>query len=224
MRSLRLRPFLVSSSRANVRVLPVIARPRMRLPLRYSIAALVVALLASAPPIAHADGAKSSPAPATPSAAVAELGRGFHAYRAGDYHAAIEALSPVVGHGLRNDDWALYLLAESEFYDGDYASSRKHFDRLASAKATGRPHDIAPWRVADCLWMSGDRAAAGAAYAKLIKRSPAPFQDQVLWRFRLADGAWADNPRIKIGCYPVRVEGNEVQVQLAEPATGGSAP
>jgi nitrite reductase (NADH) small subunit/3-phenylpropionate/trans-cinnamate dioxygenase ferredoxin subunit len=34
------------------------------------------------------------------------------------------------------------------------------------------------------------------------------------WRFRLADGAWADNPRIKIGCYPVRVEGAEVQVQV----------
>ena len=33
------------------------------------------------------------------------------------------------------------------------------------------------------------------------------------WRFRLTDGAWADNPRIKIGCYPVRVEGDEVQVQ-----------
>ena len=33
------------------------------------------------------------------------------------------------------------------------------------------------------------------------------------WRFRLADGAWADNPRIKIGCYPVRVVGDEVQVQ-----------
>jgi nitrite reductase (NADH) small subunit len=33
------------------------------------------------------------------------------------------------------------------------------------------------------------------------------------WRFRLNDGAWADNPRIKIGCYPVRVEGEEVQVQ-----------
>src|SRR6266550_3589243 len=38
------------------------------------------------------------------------------------------------------------------------------------------------------------------------------------WRFRLADGAWADNPRIKIGCYPVRVEGEEVQVQVANPA------
>jgi nitrite reductase (NADH) small subunit len=34
------------------------------------------------------------------------------------------------------------------------------------------------------------------------------------WRFRLRDGAWADNPRLKIGCYPVRVEGDEVQVQV----------
>jgi nitrite reductase (NADH) small subunit len=34
------------------------------------------------------------------------------------------------------------------------------------------------------------------------------------WRFRLADGAWADNPRIKIGCYPVRVVGDEIQLQL----------
>jgi nitrite reductase (NADH) small subunit/3-phenylpropionate/trans-cinnamate dioxygenase ferredoxin subunit len=33
------------------------------------------------------------------------------------------------------------------------------------------------------------------------------------WRFRLADGAWADYPRIKIGCYPVRVVGDEIQVQ-----------
>jgi nitrite reductase (NADH) small subunit/3-phenylpropionate/trans-cinnamate dioxygenase ferredoxin subunit len=32
------------------------------------------------------------------------------------------------------------------------------------------------------------------------------------WRFRLADGAWADNPRLKIGCYLVRVEGDEIQI------------
>lgn len=36
------------------------------------------------------------------------------------------------------------------------------------------------------------------------------------WRFRLADGAWADNPRIKIGCYAVRVEGGAVQVQTPD--------
>ena len=34
------------------------------------------------------------------------------------------------------------------------------------------------------------------------------------WRFRLADGAWADNPRLKIGCYPVRIENGAVQVQI----------
>jgi NAD(P)H-dependent nitrite reductase small subunit len=36
------------------------------------------------------------------------------------------------------------------------------------------------------------------------------------WRFRITDGVWADNPRIKIGCYPVRVEGDEVQVQVPD--------
>jgi nitrite reductase (NADH) small subunit/3-phenylpropionate/trans-cinnamate dioxygenase ferredoxin subunit len=34
------------------------------------------------------------------------------------------------------------------------------------------------------------------------------------WRFRLNDGAWADNPRIKIGCYPVRVVGDAIQVEV----------
>ncbi len=39
------------------------------------------------------------------------------------------------------------------------------------------------------------------------------------WRFRLTDGVWADNPRLKIGCYAVRVEGDEIQVQVGEPPT-----
>jgi nitrite reductase (NADH) small subunit len=45
------------------------------------------------------------------------------------------------------------------------------------------------------------------------------------WRFRLTDGAWADNPRLKIGCYPVRVEGDQVQVEVEPPVPrpGGSA-
>jgi nitrite reductase (NADH) small subunit/3-phenylpropionate/trans-cinnamate dioxygenase ferredoxin subunit len=34
------------------------------------------------------------------------------------------------------------------------------------------------------------------------------------WRFRLADGVWADNPRLKIGSYAVRVVGDEVQVEV----------
>jgi nitrite reductase (NADH) small subunit len=34
------------------------------------------------------------------------------------------------------------------------------------------------------------------------------------WRFRVTDGVWADNPRIKIGCYPARVVGDEVQIEV----------
>ena len=36
------------------------------------------------------------------------------------------------------------------------------------------------------------------------------------WRFRLTDGTWADNPRIKIGCYSVRVVGEDVQIQIGK--------
>jgi nitrite reductase (NADH) small subunit/3-phenylpropionate/trans-cinnamate dioxygenase ferredoxin subunit len=38
------------------------------------------------------------------------------------------------------------------------------------------------------------------------------------WRFRLSDGAWLDNPRLKIGCYAVRVVGDEIQVEVESPA------
>lgn len=34
------------------------------------------------------------------------------------------------------------------------------------------------------------------------------------WRFRLADGAWADNPKVKTGCYKVQVIGDEVFVEV----------
>ena len=40
------------------------------------------------------------------------------------------------------------------------------------------------------------------------------------WRFRLADGAWADYPKVKIGCYAVRVAGDEIQVQVAGAGAG----
>lgn len=34
------------------------------------------------------------------------------------------------------------------------------------------------------------------------------------WRFRLCDGTWCDNPRIKIDSFPVRVIGDEIQVAV----------
>jgi nitrite reductase (NADH) small subunit/3-phenylpropionate/trans-cinnamate dioxygenase ferredoxin subunit len=39
------------------------------------------------------------------------------------------------------------------------------------------------------------------------------------WRFRLSDGAWADNPRIKIGSYPVHIVGDEIKIEVPDPLT-----
>jgi nitrite reductase (NADH) small subunit/3-phenylpropionate/trans-cinnamate dioxygenase ferredoxin subunit len=36
------------------------------------------------------------------------------------------------------------------------------------------------------------------------------------WRFRLADGAWADNPRVKTGCYAVHVVGDALELELPD--------
>lgn len=35
------------------------------------------------------------------------------------------------------------------------------------------------------------------------------------WRFRISDGTWCDNPRIKVDCFEVRVVGDEIQVRVA---------
>src|SRR3712207_6734760 len=36
------------------------------------------------------------------------------------------------------------------------------------------------------------------------------------WRFRVREGAWCDNPRIKISSFPVRVLGDEIQVEVPD--------
>jgi soluble lytic murein transglycosylase len=117
---------------------------------------------------------------------VTDLGRGFRAYRAGDYAAATKALGAAAGHGLRADDWANFLLGESEFYSGAYRAARGHFERATHGQ--GRPAEMAPGRIADCLWMEGERAKAAAAYGKLVK-STAPFVDPGVARFRIAEAA-----------------------------------
>lgn len=40
------------------------------------------------------------------------------------------------------------------------------------------------------------------------------------WRFRVTDGTWCDNPRIKTDAYEVRIVGDEIQVKLPPKETG----
>jgi len=37
------------------------------------------------------------------------------------------------------------------------------------------------------------------------------------WRFRLTDGTWADNPRVKIGSYPVKIVDDEIRIEIPDP-------
>ena len=32
------------------------------------------------------------------------------------------------------------------------------------------------------------------------------------WRFNLSDGGWCDNPTLRVDCFEVRVQGDEIQV------------
>ena len=44
------------------------------------------------------------------------------------------------------------------------------------------------------------------------------------WRFRVCDGTWCDNPKIKIPSYEVRIQGDEIQVRLrVEPKEDASS-
>jgi len=36
------------------------------------------------------------------------------------------------------------------------------------------------------------------------------------WRFRLSDGAWADNPKVKTGCYAVSIADGSVYVEVPD--------
>ena len=59
---------------------------------------------------------------AAPARPTSNLARGFAAYRAGEYHDAAKALRTALGEKLRNEDWAAFLLGESEFRSEEHTS------------------------------------------------------------------------------------------------------
>ncbi len=171
-------------------------------------------------------------APAVTRAAPAggHLGRGFAAYRAGEYHEAARALRAALSDGVRAQDWAAFLLGESEFYDGDYKAARAAFERAAHAKAGagGRPAAMAPFRIADCAWMLGDRAAAAKAYDRLMKKATPTTADVALMRFRVAeelaarDAEGARKRMLAIARdFPAHPLADEALRRTVEPGAGG---
>jgi len=44
------------------------------------------------------------------------------------------------------------------------------------------------------------------------------------WRFSVCDGTWLDNPKVRTDSYPVRIEGEHIQVLIPEKKSGTPAP
>jgi soluble lytic murein transglycosylase len=116
-----------------------------------------------------------------------QLARGYQSFAAGDYQTAARTLDGLYRRLPRVRDYALYFQAESEFFAGRIAGARALFVEL-SGDTESRFADIAPWRVADCLWMEGRRREAADAYQRLLAKPPAGI-DVVVARFRVAEMA-----------------------------------
>ena len=166
------------------------------------VALLFAALmLANGPaPAALAAAASSAAGPRAPrpSAAVAQFGRAVEFYRAGDYEAAAKQLRGLPARLPRIRDHALYLAGESEFFAGRPREALALFRHLERDKAA-RLAALAPYRVADCLWSSGDRTGAVAAYRRLLGSSaegerPSPKLDRVRFNSLIAAGGLPPDP------------------------------
>jgi soluble lytic murein transglycosylase len=119
----------------------------------------------------------------TPSPAKERLAFALNAFRQGEYAQSARALSALPGALPKNHDYYLYFLGESQFYAGDYGKARSTFVRLGRSRAS-RFAAVAPWRVADCLWMEGQRSVAAAAYRKVVRGTGG---DAAIARFRMAE-------------------------------------
>jgi soluble lytic murein transglycosylase len=120
---------------------------------------------------------------AKPRAGAAEFADAVAAFRKGDYARAARALPALGGALPKNRDYYLYFLGESQFYAGAHGQARTAFAELAKSRDS-RFAALAPWRVADCLWMEDKRQEAAAAYQKVVGGKAG---DAAVARFRIAE-------------------------------------
>jgi soluble lytic murein transglycosylase len=115
-------------------------------------------------------------APAAPVRApeLAALGAAYSAYDAGDLAGARAQLSRVEPalDRLAIRDYALWLAGMVWLRSGEPARAEVWFRRLGKIAGSPFARQVA-WRLADCAWDRGDRAAAAAGYRKAIARGDA---------------------------------------------------
>jgi soluble lytic murein transglycosylase len=125
------------------------------------------------------------PAKAAPGAPAAALGKAYRAYERGDFEQARNIAKKIPRRALLNDDYALYVLAQSSALLGEHKTALASFRRLGAMKSS-RFAATARWRIADSLWATGQLSKAAARYRKLIKVA-AKHGDVGLARYRIAE-------------------------------------
>src|SRR5262245_25323940 len=102
-----------------------------------------------------------------------DLGDAFHAYEAGDVAGARTRLSKLAGdERLAIRDYALWLRGMVALRSGEPARAEAAFHQLARLGGSPFAREV-PWRLADCAWERGDRAAAVRAYQKALAQAGA---------------------------------------------------
>jgi soluble lytic murein transglycosylase len=120
-------------------------------------------------------------------AAAKRLGDAYRAYDAGELGKAHDLLAKLDDRKLVSTDYALWLRGMVALRSGDAAAARKQFERLAKVPGSKFAPEL-PWRLADCLWLAGDRTGAAKAYAKLVARDNAgKVGDVGTAKFRIAE-------------------------------------
>jgi len=122
-------------------------------------------------------------------AAAKRLGDAYRAYDDNDLHGASALLAKLDDGKLANADYALWLRGMVALRSGTVDAAKAAFEKLAKLGSSRFARQI-PWRLADCLWAKGDRAAAAKAYARLIASDAAGETGDVgTAKFRIAEAA-----------------------------------
>ena len=157
------------------------ATERRKLPLL--IPALVLALAGpGAVGLRGGEVALAGPEPAR------QLGEAYRAFTAQEFDKAYSLAAGIDRSRLVNDDYALYVLAQSAALSGNYGNALDHFRDLAG-KSGSRFRTRAQWRIADCLWALGRVSEAQRAYRKRIEAAGGkrqPEGDVALAQLRIA--------------------------------------
>lgn len=120
-----------------------------------------------------------------------DLGAAYRAYDANDLTGAREQLAKLAGargeKALVSRDYLLWLRGMVALRTGEPDEARQAFEQLRGIGGSRFAREV-PWRLADVAWERGDRAAAAAAYGKLVGAPGAgKIGDVGTARFRIAE-------------------------------------